>query len=320
MKRCKKLIMTVLIAALLVCLTAGTALAAGEEYTYTLRFSTGVQGQFDGTAGLTVSNADATVTQDADEIIVSGLLAGDVVSFNAQAGVGLDADSKYYVQGLRLSGRDNNIVAASSIVVDEDADYVVAYGIKGEMTSYTVNYYNEDGEELAASDVFYGNVGEKPVVAYKYIDGYVPQVFGYTKTLSANAAENVFTFVYEEAEGPTIITIPGEDDGENDDQTPGGDDTNVPGEGEGQTPGGTDTPGEGEGQTPGGADTPDDGTPGEGDQIVDLDPDEDEDVPLGNQDLDKAAPLAAGIAIAVVAVIAIIVIILFVRKNLASRV
>lgn len=320
MKRCKKLIMTVLTAALLVCLTAGTALAAGEEYTYTLRFSTGVQGQFDGTAGLTVSNADATVIQSADEIVISGLLAGDVVSFNAQAGVGLDADSKYYVQGVRLSGRDNNTVAASSIVVDEDADYVVAYGIKGEMTSYTVNYYNEDGEELAVSDVFYGNVGEKPVVAYKYIDGYVPQVYGYTKTLSANAAENVFTFVYEEAEGPTIITIPGEDDGD-DDQATGDDDTQTPGGDDAQTPGGDDAnaPGEGEGQTPGGAEGEDDGTPGEGDQIVDLD----EDTPQANIDADgaaKAAPMAAGIAIAVVAVIAIIVIILFVRKNLASRV
>lgn len=312
MKRCKKLIMTVLTAALLVCLTAGTALAAGEEYTYTLRFSTGVQGQFDGTAGLTVSNADAAVVQTADEIIISGLFAGDVVSFNAQAGVDLDADSKYYVQGVRLSGRDNNTVAASSIVVDEDADYVVAYGIKGEMTSYTVNYYNEDGEELAASDVFYGNVGEKPVVAYKYIDGYVPQVYGYTKTLSANGAENVFTFVYEEAPEPTIITIPAEDD---DDQATGGDDANVPGEGDddGQTQGGDDV------QTPGGAEGEDDGTPGEGDQVVDLD----EETPQANIDADgaaKAAPMAAGIAIAVVAVIAIIVIILFVRKNLASRV
>ena len=29
----------------------------------------------------------------------------------------------------------------------------------------------------------YGNVGDKPVVAYKYIDSYIPQAYALTKTL-----------------------------------------------------------------------------------------------------------------------------------------
>ncbi len=312
MKKIKKLIMAVATAALLVSLTAGSVMAA-EEYTYTLRFSAGVQGTFDGTAGLTVSNPEADITQTDDEIIVTGLKQNDEVSYNAQAGVGLADDSKYYVQGLRLSGRDSAPVTAISITVDGDEDYVVAYGVKGEQVSYTVNYQHEDGTVLAPADTFYGNIGEKPVVAYKYIEDYVPQVYGYTKTLSANAAENVFTFIYEDAPTGEIIdvTVPGDDDdqaGEDDGQT--GEDANAPGEGEvANVPG--------EGQTPG-----DDNQPGgadEGDVVVDLD----DETPLGNPDVDdvaKAVPLAAGIGVAVVAVIAIVIIILLVRKNLASRV
>ena len=86
---------------------------------------------------------------------------------------------------------------------------MVAYGIRGDMVAYTVNYQDADGNELAPSQQFYGNVGDKPVVAYRYIDGYVPQAAALTKTLSSNEAENVFTFVYEEGESGTVVQTPG---------------------------------------------------------------------------------------------------------------
>ena len=47
-------------------------------------------------------------------------------------------DEKYYVKGIRLAGRDNNTVSATTFRVTGDADYVVAYGIKGNLVSYTV--------------------------------------------------------------------------------------------------------------------------------------------------------------------------------------
>lgn len=47
-------------------------------------------------------------------------------------------------------------------------------------------------------------------MAYRYIENYVPQALALTKTLSANEAENVFTFVYTRGEAG-IITIPGSD-------------------------------------------------------------------------------------------------------------
>ena len=94
----------------------------------------------------------------------------------------------------------------SSFEVTGDQEYVVAYGIKGDQVAYTINYQDANGNKLADSQTFYGNVGDKPVVAYAYIDGYTPEYRNLTKTLSANAAENVFTFNYLPYETVTVTT------------------------------------------------------------------------------------------------------------------
>ncbi len=94
----------------------------------------------------------------------------------------------------------------SSFEVTGDQEYVVAYGIKGNQVAYTINYQDANGNKLADSQTFYGNVGDKPVVAYTYIDGYTPEYRNLTKTLSANAAENVFTFQYLPYETVTVTT------------------------------------------------------------------------------------------------------------------
>lgn len=94
----------------------------------------------------------------------------------------------------------------SSFEVTGDQEYVVAYGIKGNQVAYTINYQDANGNKLADSQTFYGNVGDKPVVAYTYIDGYTPEYRNLTKTLSANASENVFTFNYLPYETVTVTT------------------------------------------------------------------------------------------------------------------
>lgn len=169
-----------------------------EDYKYQVTIFSGKQGSFSGTAGLVVKGADYSVSNTADAIVIKDLNPGDTVSFEARSGaVALDKDSKYYVQGIRISGRDNNAaVENSSFEVTGDQEYVVAYGIKGNQVAYTINYQDANGNKLADSQTFYGNVGDKPVVAYTYIDGYTPEYRNLTKTLSANAAENVFTFNY----------------------------------------------------------------------------------------------------------------------------
>lgn len=185
-----------------------------EEYTYQVTFYSGNQGTFNGTEGLSVDNHSSgsqyAVEENGDEITVIGLKQGDIVSFDVQAGaVQMSDDSKYYLRGIRQSGRDNDTVQTSAFRVDGDAEYVLAYGIRGNQTGYTVNYQDAQGNELAPSRTYYGNVGDKPVVAYLYIEDYNPQTLALTRTLSENEAENVFTFVYTPV--PTeVITEPGD--------------------------------------------------------------------------------------------------------------
>lgn len=334
MKMWKKFLTSVLTAAMCFGLLAGNVLAAEKEaYHYTVTFYAGNQGNFGGTAGLSVKSSDASVAQSGDMIVIRGLSAGDVVSFNAQTDVALDATSKYYVQGVRLSGRDNDTVSASVFTVDGDADYVVAYGIKGSVVSYTVNYYDESGNALIASETFYGNVGDKPVIAYKYVEGYVPQALGLTKTLSADEAQNVFTFEYEKIPTPTTgtgtTTQTGTTTGGTETTTGITDDANAAGNTSDASGTGTDQSGttdgaaggENDGDTAGGTQAEHDGdTAGETEtgneneedsQILDLD---DEETPLANIDLEKdsaekSLPLVAYVGMVLAAVAALIAVI-----------
>ena len=176
-----------------------TADAKAFSYTYTVSFSAGGQGSING--GVQVrkasgNGASVSVSAKGDKIIVTGLEYGDVISCDAQGSVALNENSKYYVKGIRLSGRDNNTVAQSAFLVSGDQDYVVAYGIPGELAEYTVNYVDTDGNKLAESRTYYGNVGDEPVIAYLYIDGYIPDSYNQTGKLSSNASENVFNFVF----------------------------------------------------------------------------------------------------------------------------
>ena len=108
-----------------------------EDYKYQVTIFSGKQGAFSGTAGLVVKGADYSVSNTADAIVIKDLNPGDTVSFEARSGaVALDKDSKYYVQGIRISGRDNNAaVENSSFEVTGDQEYVVAYGIKGDQVA-----------------------------------------------------------------------------------------------------------------------------------------------------------------------------------------
>jgi hypothetical protein len=150
-----------------------------EEYTYTVRFFAGGQGTFGGQEMVTYEN----------------LRYGDRVTFRPES-VTLPEDSKYYVKGIREAGKDNNTVQSLSFQVTGDMDYVVAYGISGSSVAYQVNYQDQAGNALAPSSTYYGNVGDRPVIAYLYIDGYQPQAYNLMKTLSEIASDNEFTFVY----------------------------------------------------------------------------------------------------------------------------
>ena len=190
MRRWKKALASLLGGCLMLgMVSTGVSAAQAGSYTYTITLSAGNMG--------TISGQEKTV--------YTGAVYGESwASFDlSQVQV---TDERYYVKGVRLSGRDNaDALAAPAFRVTGDADYVVAYGVRGDQMAYTVQYQDEDGETLAASQTFYGNVGDKPVVAYRYVDGYIPQSLALTKTLSANEAENIFTFVYTQGDPDTIV-------------------------------------------------------------------------------------------------------------------
>lgn len=307
MKMYKKLMTSVLTIVMLFTLFAGNVCAA--NYTYTVTFSAGNHGTF---------------SNGSDKMVVTGVAYGTTVPFDL-SNVKVAADSKYYVQGVRLSGRDNSDAPNTVFEITGDTDFVVAYGIKGNQVSYTVKYVDESGKSLAADDVFYGNVGDKPVVAYKFIDGYAPKALGLTKTLSENAAENVFTFVYVKAPSNTYkeVYVTGDGGVEYVEQivaVPGG--TAVTG---GTAGGATNVTGGGAGADDanaedGAGDEAAGDNGGGSDVIVDLD---DEETPLANIDADgnskMAIPLAGYVAMGAAGLAALIAIIILILKNKAKK-
>lgn len=318
MKKWKRLLVSLLTVSMT--LGASTMSVMADDttpYTYKVTLSAGNKGTINGQNKIEQTNiaSGSTVTFNLNDIQVT--------------------DDKYYVKGIRLSGRDNNeTLAAPSFTVDKDADYVVAYGIKGNMVAYTVNYQDASGKSLAESQTFYGNIGDKPVVAYRYIENYIPDALALTKTLSDNESENVFTFTYTPGATDRIVettttvttTVPGTATPTGAAGTTGATGTTgaSAGTGTGTTAGGTTTGGTAGGTTTDNnsqdttakdkdtATSEDEQTPK---SLVDLD---DEDTPKGNIDAkDKTSktPIAAGIGIIVVAVAALAGLIVFLKKR-----
>lgn len=197
--------------------------ARAAEPTYTVRVFAGAQGTFTGelVAGSGKLSDDKTVWTV--EVTPGSKLTINDISGHVELKVPEgETTSKYYVQGLRESGADNQAALASqSIDVNQDMDLVVAYGVVGDMVDYTVRYVDAAGNELLESETRRGKVDDKPVVPFRYIEGYLPQAYNLTMTLSANVDDNVFTFVYNpipenvttttvtELVGGGVIVIPG---------------------------------------------------------------------------------------------------------------
>ena len=329
MKKWKRLLVSLLTVSMT--LGASTMSVMADDttpYTYKVTLSAGNKGTINGQS----------------KIEVSDISYGSRFSFDNTALYNIQVtDDRYYVKGIRLSGRDNassELLAAPAFTVEGDADYVVAYGIKGNMVAYTVNYQDASGNALAESQTFYGNIGDKPVVAYRYVENYIPDALALTKTLSDNESENVFTFTYTPGATDRIVettttvttTVPGT-------ATPAGTTGATAGTGTGTTAGGTAAGGTTAGGTTAGgtttggtaggttnADNSHDTTAKDKDtatsedeqtpkSLVDLD---DEDTPKGNIDAkDKTSktPIAAGIGIIVVAVAALAGLIVFLKKR-----
>ena len=115
-----------------------TAFAADEEYTYTVRLFAGNLGELTG-EGLEIKSDSASVDAQKDLVVITGLRYGDTVRIIYQEAA-KSTDERYYVRGVRRSGRDNSEAEAPTFNVACDRDYVAAYGVSGDMVAYTVNY------------------------------------------------------------------------------------------------------------------------------------------------------------------------------------
>ena len=177
------------------------AARAEEDYTYTVRIFAGGHGTIGGGAV-----AEFTMKY------------GERFAGFDRSSVTVDNSSRYYVMGIREAGRDNDAAVASpSFTVTRDVDYVVAYGIITDMVAYTVRYVDAAGNELAPGQTYYGNVGDSPVIAYTYIEGYQPQAYNLTGALMADESQNVYTFIYslipaEEEIITTTTAVEGEEE------------------------------------------------------------------------------------------------------------
>lgn len=196
-----------LTAALAVLMAFAVPQAVGEGYTYTVRIYAGQQGTMVGSGG-----NGGSISDSGNMLVCENLPYGKRIIFHNNM-VSLKDESKYYVKGIRESGKGTEEVSetgrsgnTASFTVDRDQDYVVAYGVLINPVQYTVNYQTADGRELAPSEIYYGNIGDRPVIAYQYIEGYQPQAYNLTKTLSADPAENVFTFIYSLLPDNTVYT------------------------------------------------------------------------------------------------------------------
>ncbi len=307
MKYFKKIRKSLLFLSSLVFVFGQSALAADEEYSYTVRLYAGNQGQLTG-SGISAP-ANAKVSKSGAEITITGLKYGDTVYMSPQDAA-KSTDSKYYVKGIRRSGRDNSEATESSFRVVSDRDYVIAYGISGNLVAYRVNYLDEDGNELLGSDTYYGNPGERQYVSSRYIDGYQPQALNMVKTLSTDESKNVFDFRYAPA-------------GEEEEAAPAAGGAAAPAGGEAAAPaGGNAAAPAGDDAAAGGAEDPADAVGGDAavpvpdeqtpQALQDLDQIEDEAVPEANLDANgnrggtrmSYLPIYIGIGAAAIAALA----------------
>ena len=196
MKRLRKLLAVLAGLAAVLCLTLRVNTVRAQGYTFTVRVFAGNQGTIDGGE---VYKKDS-------------IKYGDTFRFSVNDVKVTNAD-KYYAKGIRYAGNDNDdmIGSAVEIEVKSDIDLVITYGVKGEQVDYTVKYVSyPDGGTLASAETFHGNVGDKPVVAYRHIEGYVPRYRNITGTLTNGDNEFVFEYTKFETGGgegdATVVT------------------------------------------------------------------------------------------------------------------
>ena len=199
----KKIFTTLFIVLML--LGVGVQNADADEYKYTIEVDGGLYGQVTNEKGNLVDNF--TVTVDSHVLNDKGVYVSP--RFNA-ANINVVVNNpKYAFLGFHVAGRVADELGDSSaqlpdtfnsvgdFEVNKDVILVATYGVKSRLVPYYVRYVDEAGNDLLPQDTLYGNTGDKPVVAYRYISGYIPNAYHFTGTIPAkDASPLTFTFKY----------------------------------------------------------------------------------------------------------------------------
>ncbi len=186
---------------------AGTTQSEDELRSYQVRIFPGLQTAAAQGATITVVQSDDGNGTNGKTLVPRQLIDGEIKLDEVPGGsfltITIDdpadgSGTKYYLRGVRESGEDNSTLSAAAFQVDRDVDYVIAYGIKGQRVRYVLRFVDANGNRLMEDREYWGNVGDKPIVACQYIEGYRPNALNLTKTLVAedDIKENVFEFVY----------------------------------------------------------------------------------------------------------------------------
>lgn len=306
MRRLSKLFTSLLLLSVMV-MTLGQTTFAADGYTYTVKVYAG-DPKIGALTGGGVTATGGSVSRSGDCIVVSGLKYGDTVYIRAQDAVKA-VDDRYYVRGIAQAGREESEQKGEgTFEVRGNRDFVAAYGIKGDMVAYTVQYVDTAGNALLDSDTYYGNPGERQYVSSRYVDGYLPQAWNLVKTLSANESENVFTFTYTAAAAGTVTTPPAADAGTGTGTAAGG-----AAGGDGAAGAGAAGDADVEAEADGLVEAPDEEVPQD---LVNLD---DEEVPLANVKKDRPGTvmshLPVYIGVGAMALVALIVAAVYLKKR-----
>lgn len=203
-KERRTLLMRVGAVLLAICMIAALALPAlaadtssDDTYSYTVRIFPGDKGTVDGGKEPIIRVVEPGYEWNSSDFDYGERAASDT--------------DKYYVRGIREAGRDNNTTERFNDLIEpgftitRDIDIVVAYGIKGSDVTYKINYVEYGtNKKLLEPRTYHGNIGDKPVVAYLYIDGYVPQYKNVTGKLDADSKKNEWTFYYVNANDASV--------------------------------------------------------------------------------------------------------------------
>ncbi len=182
MRRYTKLLVVLLLCA---AMALGAAMPASAAYNYTVTVSSGLHGE------LAVQGNKVADAQNGGERMPLSFAYGQEWNPNNYP-VNVIGE-KYYFKGYHIAGHEGVIGAMN---ITKDIDLVATFGLKGNMVKYIIHYQDRKGKTLRADDEYYGNVGDKPVVAYVYIEGYRPvNTKNVTFTLKEGEVRE-FTFVY----------------------------------------------------------------------------------------------------------------------------